>query len=160
MVGLHRPRCHCEKLYRMSTGKRRCSHCRYDFRPHRLPLYPTRDQWKAIIPWFLLEQSGQTIALRTGIDRKRVLRGLTWIRRALARDVPDVFSGTVEVEMTQTWAVTGRTRERQPGTRGPNEEEEDRNNRSSGFSVDMARSGQRLSRMSRRHPSSHSYRAR
>ncbi|NLX48724.1 MAG: hypothetical protein GXY82_02385, partial [Methanospirillum sp.] len=20
------PRCHCEKLYRMSTGKRRCSH--------------------------------------------------------------------------------------------------------------------------------------
>ena len=94
------PRCHCEKLYRMSTGKRRCSHCRYDFHPHRLPLYLTRDQWKSIITWFLLEQSSQTIADRTGIDRKRVLRALTWIRRVLVKDVPDVFSGTVEVDET------------------------------------------------------------
>ena len=100
MVTLHCPRCNCEKLYRMSTGKRRCSHCRYDFRPHRLPLYLTRDEWKAIITWFLLEQSSQNIAHRTGIDRKRVLRALTWIRRALIRDVSEVFSGTVEVDAT------------------------------------------------------------
>lgn len=38
--------------------------------------------------------------MRTGIDRKRVLRALTWIRRALAKDVPEVFSGTVEVDET------------------------------------------------------------
>ena len=94
------PRCHCEKLYRMSTGQRRCSHCRYDFRPHRLPLYLTRDQWKAIVTWFLLEQSSQTIANKTDIDRKRVLRALAWIRRSLISDVPDVFSGTVEVDET------------------------------------------------------------
>jgi transposase len=65
-----------------------------------LPLYLTRDQWKAIITWFLLEQSSKTIANRTGIERKRVLRALTWIRRVLAQDVPDVFSGTVEVDET------------------------------------------------------------
>jgi transposase len=65
-----------------------------------LPLYLTRDQWKAIITWFLLEQSSQTITNRTGIERKHVLRALTWIRRLLARDVPDVFSGTVEVDET------------------------------------------------------------
>jgi len=94
------PRCHCMKVYRLGTGKRRCSQCRYDFTPHRLPLYLTRDQWKAIITWFLLEQSSQTIADRTGIDRKRVLRALTWIRRALVKDVPEVFSGTVEVDET------------------------------------------------------------
>ena len=94
------PRCHCPKVYRLGTGKRRCSQCRYDFTPHRLPLYLTRDQWKAIITWFLLEQSSQKIADRTGIDRKRVLRALTWIRRALAKDVPEVFSGTVEVDET------------------------------------------------------------
>ena len=94
------PRCHCEKLYRMSTGKRRCSHCRYDFHPYRLPLYLTRDQWKAIITWFLLEQSSQTIANRTGIERKRVLRALTWVRRVLISNIPDVFSGTVEVDET------------------------------------------------------------
>jgi len=62
--------------------------------------YLTRDQWKAIITWFLLEQSSQTIANRTGIERKRVLRALTWIRRVLIRDVPGVFSGTVEVDET------------------------------------------------------------
>jgi len=94
------PRCHCTKVYRLGTGKRRCSQCRYDFTPHRLPLYLTRDQWKEIISWFLLEQSSQNIAIRTGIDRKRVLRALTWIRRALAKDVPAVFSGTVEVDET------------------------------------------------------------
>jgi len=100
MTRITYPRCHCEKLYRMSTGKRRCSHCRYDFRPHRVPLYLTGDQWKSIITWFLLEQSSQTIADRTVIESKRVLRALTWIRRALIRDVPDVFSGTVEVDET------------------------------------------------------------
>jgi transposase-like protein len=94
------PRCHCEKPYLTSTEKRRCSHCRYDFRPHRLPLYLTRDQWKAIITWFLLEQSSQTIANRTGIVRTRVLRALTWIRHVLISDIPDVFSGTVEVHET------------------------------------------------------------
>lgn len=87
-------------MYRLGTGKRRCSQYRYDFTPHRLPLYLTCDQWNEIITWFLLEQSGQIIANRTGIDRKRVLRALTWIRRALAKDVPAVFSGTVEVDET------------------------------------------------------------
>jgi len=100
MTRIFCPRCHCTKVYRLGTGKRRCSQCHYDFTPHRLPLYLTRDQWKEIITWFLLEQSSQKIANRTGIDRKRVLRALTWIRRALAKDVPEVFSGTVEVDET------------------------------------------------------------
>src|SRR5665647_1522292 len=59
------------------------------------------------VPWsridfrlFLLEQSSLNIANRTGIDRKRVLRALTWVRGSLAKDVPEVFSGTVEVDET------------------------------------------------------------
>ena len=100
MARLVCPRCRCDKLYRLGTGQRRCSQCRYDFRPHRLPLYLTRDQWKAIITWFLLEQSSEKIAQRTGIERKRVLRALTWVRRVLIKDVPEIFSGTVEVDET------------------------------------------------------------
>lgn len=100
MVRIRCPRCHCEKLYRLGNGKRRCSSCRYDFIPHRLPLYLTRDQWKEIINWFLLEQSSQSIANRTCIERKRVLRALTLIRRSLVKDVPEIFSGTVEVDET------------------------------------------------------------
>jgi hypothetical protein len=67
---------------------------------NRLPLYLTREQWTEIITWFLLEQSSQNIANRTSIERKRVLRALTLIRRALTQDVPDIFSGTVEVDET------------------------------------------------------------
>jgi len=26
--------------------KRKCSHCKYEFTPHRLPLYLTRDYWR------------------------------------------------------------------------------------------------------------------
>jgi transposase len=100
MAKIQCPKCQGKKLYKLGTGKRRCSQCHYDFIPHRLPLYLTREQWREIITWFLLEQSSQNIANRTSIERKRVLRALTLIRRALTQDVPDIFSGTVEVYET------------------------------------------------------------
>jgi len=100
MVGIQCPKCRSKKVYLLGTGKRRCARCRYEFTPRRLPLNLTRDQWREIITWFLLEQSSQNIALRTSIERGRVLRALTIIRRALTRDVPEIFSGTVEVNET------------------------------------------------------------
>ncbi len=100
MVRIECPKCRSKKVYRLGSGKRRCARCRYEFVPHRLPLYLSRDQWKKIIRWFLLEQSSENISLRTSIERKRVLRALTLVRRALTKDVPDVFTGTVEVDET------------------------------------------------------------
>ncbi len=100
MAVIQCPKCRSKKVYLMGTGKRRCARCRYDFTPHRLPLHLTREQWKEIIRWFLLEQSSHNIALRTSLERGRVLRALTIIRRSLIRDVPEVFSGTVEVDET------------------------------------------------------------
>ncbi|NLH78517.1 MAG: IS1595 family transposase [Acidobacteria bacterium] len=79
---------------------RRCSQCHYDFSPHRLPLNLTRDQWRDVITWFLLEQSSQNIANKTSIERRRILRALTLVRRALTKDVSEIFSGTVEVDET------------------------------------------------------------
>ena len=100
MVRIQCPKCRSKKVYLLGTGKRRCARCHYDFTTHRLPLYLTKDQWKEIISWFLLEQSSQTISLRTSIERGRVLRALTIIRQVLIKDIPDVFSGTVEVDET------------------------------------------------------------
>ena len=40
------------------------------------------------------------IAPETGIERKRVLRALTYVRMAFQKDIPEVFSGTVEVDET------------------------------------------------------------
>lgn len=84
----------------MGTGRRRCARCRYDFYPHRLPLRFSRDEWKEILHLFLMEQSSNSIVEQTGLDKKRVLRALTRVRMVLARDVPEVFSGTVEVDET------------------------------------------------------------
>jgi transposase len=94
------PKCRSKKVYLLSNGKRKCSRCKYEFTPHRLPLYLTREQWKEIIRWFLLEQSSLNISLRTRIERKRVLRALIIIRTSLTKDVPEIFSGTVEVDET------------------------------------------------------------
>jgi hypothetical protein len=100
MVKISCPKCEAKKVYLLSNGKRKCSGCKYEFTPHRLPLYLTRDQWREIIRWFLLEQSSQNISLRTGFERRRVLRALTIIRTSLTKDVPEIFSGTVEVDET------------------------------------------------------------
>jgi transposase len=84
----------------MSSGKRRCSECKYDFIPHNLPLRLTRDEWKHIIRLFLMEQNSNSIVERTKFERRRVFRALTTIRIVLAKDVPEIFSGTVEVDET------------------------------------------------------------
>jgi transposase-like protein len=44
--------------------------------------------------------SSHDIALETGLERKRILRALLVVRRVMAKDVPAVFSGTVEVDET------------------------------------------------------------
>ena len=84
----------------MSSGKRRCSECKYDFIPHNLPLRLTRHEWKHIIRLFLMEQNSNSIVERTKFERRRVFRALTKIRIVLAKDVPEIFSGTVEVDET------------------------------------------------------------
>lgn len=100
MVRIECPKCKTKKVYRLGDGRRRCSQCRYDFVPHRLPLYLNRDEWREIIRWFLLEQSSENISMRTTIERKRVLRALTIIREVLVNDVPEIFTGIVEVDET------------------------------------------------------------
>jgi transposase len=100
MVKIACPKCNSKKLYKMSSGKRRCSECKYDFIPHNLPLRLTRDEWKHIIRLFLMEQNSNSIVERTKFERRRVFRALTTIRIVLAKDVPEIFSGTVEVDET------------------------------------------------------------
>jgi len=84
----------------MSTGRRRCAQCKYDFFPHKLTLRFTRQEWREIIHLFLMKQSSNSIGEQTGFDKKRVLRALLKIRMVLAKDIPDIFSGTVEVDET------------------------------------------------------------
>ena len=93
-------RCGCSKLYSVRREKKRCSDCRYEWIPWKLPLHLTRKEWAKILHWFLRGLPVVAIAQETGIERKRVLRALTYVRMAFQKDIPEVFSGTVEVDET------------------------------------------------------------
>ena len=139
------PKCRSKKGYILFNGKRKCSQCKYEFKPHRLPLYLTREQWKEIIRWFLLEQSSLNISLRTRIERKPSSQS--------AHDNPDISDERCTeglFRVLSKWmklilAVNGRIKENPFMIRDRNEVEEPRNNRYSGSSVGMVRSGPRSS---------------
>jgi len=84
----------------MGRGNRRCSSCRHDFSPSSLPLRLTRKQWRTILKWFMLEQSSNGIEQLTGLNKKRILRALLYVRTAMSKDVPEILSGIVEVDET------------------------------------------------------------
>ena len=93
-------RCGCSKLYSVRREKKRCSSCGYEWIPWKLPLHLTRKEWAKILHWFLRGLPVVAIAQETGIERKRVLRALTYVRMAFQKDIPEVFSGTVEADET------------------------------------------------------------
>ncbi len=94
------PQCGSRQYWMCSRNRRRCAGCRADWVPGRLPLRLVAAEWQAVVRWFLLGLSAQRIGQQTGLERRRVLRALRQVRRAMARDVPPVFGGTVEVDET------------------------------------------------------------
>ena len=94
------PRCQGTKSWDLKSGKRRCGVCRYDWRPQRLPLRLTRREWRRLLRWFVLGLSAAHVAQEAQLGREQVLRALLLVRQAMARDVPPVFSGVVEVDET------------------------------------------------------------
>ena len=94
------PKCFHEKVYVIRRGKRRCASCKYEWTPDRLPLYLSRKDWVKILKWFVHGLSAQAISYETGINRWRIHRALNKVRIAMSKDIPDVFSGTIEIDET------------------------------------------------------------
>jgi transposase len=82
------PRCGGRKSWVLKGGRRRCAQCRFDWTPGRLPLRLTQRQWRALLQWFVRGSSSAQIAHETRLDRKRVLRALTVVRRQMGRSMP------------------------------------------------------------------------
>lgn len=53
-----------------------------------------------VVHGFALGLSCNQITAETGLERKRVLRALTCLRRAALLEPPEVFAGTIEVDET------------------------------------------------------------
>jgi len=77
-----------------------CKSCRYEWNPDAMPLRLTKRQWKRILNLFVLDLSSNKISEQTAINKPRILRALTYVRQIMANDVPENFSGTVEVDET------------------------------------------------------------
>jgi len=94
-------RCGNDKFYRIRRSKKRCSRCLYEFTPK--PVKNSRlaiKKWKQIIEWFLLERSGLWTAKKMGLSKNLVYKAFNKIRQVCLIDVPEIFSGTIEVDET------------------------------------------------------------
>lgn len=90
------PRCGNSKLYRVRRDKLMCSACRYEWKPDQLPLRLRTEQWEAIIRQFINDNSSNYIATETHIERRRVLRSLQVIRRAITESQQGILTRHTE----------------------------------------------------------------
>jgi transposase len=101
MGGVHRcPRCGEGKPWRVRRGHLKCRACRREWQPAKLPLTLTRTQWRRVAHLFVLGLSTKQVTEESGLQRTRVLRALSAIRRSLFLDSPEAFTGVVEVDET------------------------------------------------------------
>lgn len=93
-------KCSGKKFWKVRRGKLRCQNCLYEFRPKIADINLTKYQWKALLKWFLRCQSANVICEETGLSKYKVLKVLGLVRQAMARDIPEIFEGTVEIDET------------------------------------------------------------
>ena len=115
------PKCSLRRIYIIRRDKRRCAGCKYEWSAHRLPLYLSRKEWGKILRWFLRGLSGEQIALETKINRKRIFRALNKVRWQMLKDIPEVFTGIVEIDETYVggqWKNKRKSQKIQKAKRG------------------------------------------
>jgi len=95
------PKCQNNKFWSLGDGRLKCKQCHRRFSNPKLkkPIAQI-NLLKRIISEFLLEHSTNIILGRVKISKYKLLKILTLLRIEMAKDVPKVFSGTVEVDET------------------------------------------------------------
>lgn len=96
------PVCSSKVLYTVRRGKKRCKYCGYEwtFKPKFGGLRLNKNQWKKILFWFVLGHSLRTISKQAGISHYSVEKAAAVVRKTMVKDIPGIFSGTVEVDET------------------------------------------------------------
>jgi len=93
-------KCSGKKFWKVRRGKLRCQNCLYEFKPKIGGISLTKYQWKALLKWFLRCQSANVICEETGLSKYKVLKVLNLVRQGMAKDIPEIFEGIVEVDET------------------------------------------------------------
>lgn len=94
------PKCKNRLFWNISDGRLKCQECRNIFTPTENCLNVSNKILKQIIAEFISEHSTNTILDRVNISKYKLLKILTLLRIEMIKDIPEVFSGTVEVDET------------------------------------------------------------
>jgi len=94
------PRCKSKDFWNILNNRLKCKKCKYLFTPKENYLNISNKLLKQIISEFVLEHSTNTILDRVDISKYKLLKILTLLRIEMTKDIPNIFSGTVEVDET------------------------------------------------------------
>ena len=87
-------------FWRLGDGRLKCKNCFKKFSARKGKISLNKSLLRQVISEFVLEHSTDIILARVDISKYKLLKILTLLRIEMARDLPDVFEGTVEVDET------------------------------------------------------------
>ena len=95
------PKCKNKRgFWKLNDGRLKCEKCKCRFALKKKKIRINREILKKIIAEFVLEHSTNIILERVNVSKRKLLEILTLLRIKMAKDIPDVFEGTVEVDET------------------------------------------------------------
>lgn len=96
------PRCSNKRLWKLKTGKYRCAACRTSFRSRLflVGVYIPLSMIKQVISEFVLGHSTNVILERCAVSKYKLLKLLTALRLVMTQDIPEAFTGIIEVDET------------------------------------------------------------
>jgi len=93
-------KCGGKSFWKVRRNHLKCKKCRCEISRKFCKLNLSKNNWRRIIYWFVLEQSTNRIQEQTNISKYFILKTLLILRKQILLDIPQVFSGIVEVDET------------------------------------------------------------
>lgn len=87
-------------FWQLKDGRLKCKDCLKRFSLNKKKISLSRKMLRQIISEFVLEHSTNIILARVNISKYKLLKILTLLRIEITKDVPEIFSGYVEVDET------------------------------------------------------------
>lgn len=89
-----------KEFWKLNDGRLKCKNCKQRFTLKKKKIKIDKTILKKVISEFILGHSTNIILERIDISKRKLLEILTLIRIKMAKDIPNVFSGTIEVDET------------------------------------------------------------
>ncbi len=93
-------KCGGKKFWKIRRNRLKCLNCRVETSRKFGSLNLSRNIWRKVIHWFVLEHSVEDIQEQTNVSKYLILKVLLILRKIMIGDIPPVFSGIVEADET------------------------------------------------------------